>query len=324
MRLDLHNHTIPSFSQSSQWNKNFYQHCKEICLQAIEEHCLDWIAITDFQDITAAEKLAEECPGNILVGAEYQVLVSESTTAQIVVLCLNQNLHQKFMKARLRGIEFFEKIAKEFDLPYFLTHVGWGIPFHACEILESILSHCYGIETMNVPDDHISFSQGLAQYYQLAEIGGSQHLISNTSRRAYTESLTAKTLSDFWVAIKEKKVKPQITTSCQNPTRDSFQKYIQEIWHSEWGWHREQIENVGKNIILSFFQWLPHHCYAQQTKQYRKKTLQLEQRFVQYLTTKESNRIFALDIPLEEKKQSWEQAMNKISSCFGKKILITS
>lgn len=320
MRVDLHNHTIPA-AQNSVFARlrKAVPNTSEFYLQTIQQHRLDGLAVTNFHDVEVALALSREYPQYIIVGAEYQIILGESATAQMVVLGLDRNLHEEFMAARLQGIGRFAATAKAYRLPYFLVHLGWGIDAEhprACEILDSVVANSIAVEVLNAGEsEDMGFSSGIARYFGLAAIGGSNYLISQTGRRAYTRAPGSKTIGEFFEAIYHNRVEAGLTGGEEKLRKDYFRK-MQKIWHTEIGWHREAVRRFGESLIFSLLDALPRHYQVQQQRRHQKKALRLMQRFADHLKIRETKRIFSVDAPISEKKKMWEQAIDHIYVCF--------
>lgn len=317
MRLDLHNHTTPAGGSVFARRSTVPQKAREFYLKELHSHCLDGVAITNSHDIEVAMALAKESPGHILVGAEYQVVLGEGASAQVVVVGVDHSLHQRLMDARLRGIAHFTAIAKQNCLLYFLAHIGWGIDAdhpRAPELLEKILAHSIAIEVLNAYDaEDCGFAFALARYYGLSPVGGSSHLWCRTGKRAYTEASDARSIEEFFKAFYQRKVDAKVTGGAW---RKNYLPHIQKFWHSEVGWHREAIKRMGETILMSVLEDLPDYYHLQQSNLYRRKALRLQQRFVAYLKLKETRRILSLDLPIERQKELWGAAMAEIYRCF--------
>lgn len=338
MRLDLHNHTIPAnpVRTLSKFDNLSWRVCREGYLEIIRSHQLDGLAITNCHNVEVALRFAAEYPWHIIVGAEYQVLIGQGTTAQIVVLEIDDKLHQQLMSARLRGIAHFASVVKRHALPYFLAHLGWGIPSehpNAPQLLESMLQYVDAIEVANIHGmEKMRFASGLARYYGLAPIGGSDHLISVTQRRAFTIAPQATNRKEFFAAMHTGDVQVQVSgISAKRRTEDPliggirqniyFQK-LQRLWQSEFSWHPASGKKMREAIIFPFLQKLPYSYYLKQQKSYTDKVATLETRFLDYLQLKITQEIFSSDKSLAEKQSLWEQAMSKIYRCFFASIPI--
>lgn len=328
MRLDLHNHTFPEDARYGKETpgRNF----RDICPKLLRQHHLDGIAITNFQSIEVALRLAQEYPQHIIVGAEYQVLAGEGTTVQIVVLRLDAPMHEMLMAARLRGLKYFTDQLKQYRLPYFMAHVGWGIPAehpHALELLESSLAYVDAIEVVNVHDSIESkFSTSLATYYRLATVGGSEQLISPSGRRGYTEAPEATNIQEFMAALQAKQVRTGLT-HCSEKIRENefsvwrygknlYLKELEKLWHSRLGWNQELMKGLSDTLLLPLLEWLPYGYYLKQRQAYEKKITDLRQKFIAYLKLKETTAVFSCELPMAEKKLLWGNTMAKIYQCF--------
>lgn len=322
MRLDLHNHTVPAVRNSlfARLTGNSHEKLGEFYPQIVQYHRLDGIAVTNCHDVSTALALREKYPEHTIAGSEYRVMIGENCSAQLAVLDVEETLHARLMNARLRGLEYFTSILNERGQPHFLVHPGWGISEghpRTCELFDSVLSRCRAIEVTNAEDG--GFASALALYYGLAPIGGSHHLVSVTGSRAFTEAPEAKTFAEFFDAMRAGKVQAGVSGSGAIARRwkNNYLRKLQEIWHSEIGWHREAILDVGESVFSNLASWLPDHYYTQERASWRKRILGLRRKFVEYLELRETRRTLAVEQPVEEKKKAWEEAMARIRTCFG-------
>ena len=326
MRLDLHNHTL---LQSLPPKKN-----RELILEILDLYELDAIAITNLHSIDDALNLSQECPGLIITGAEYKVAGEEGSSVQVVALDLNEELHKLLMKARFRGIACFTNILKEKHIPYYLSHIGSGIPMKhpdAAKFLEDFLAFFDAMEVLNpLSLQKNSFALGLAMYYGLAPVGGSGALILEGNKRAYTQASEAQNLSDFFSAFLKKNVKAgiantvsesKISPSVWRISQDLYQKEIQKIWHSELGlsMHTTKgdiLQSVLQSLLKPALDATQQIFHLYQTKSLEENFSSFQSKFIDYLKDKETKRIFSLSIDKEEKKKLWLDSISHIHSAF--------
>lgn len=343
MRWDIHNHTIVPHRQTrlSSWQKQIQP---ENLLTILHQHHLDGVAITNHQEIKAAQELAGQYPEQVLVGAEYRVVGHESTYITIAVLNVDQPLHSTLLQARMRGLSYFARVVQEHQCPYYLTHLGTGItPDHAysCELLEEALSQIPAL----LVSDHTGicdFAFCLARYYQLTMIGGSGQLLP-TSQRSYTEyvlpepspisqpdnhtqNLTAPQM--ICQAILQKQVTVGISTelgfqksawtSLWEESKKSYREEIARIWHSEWNWQQPwNFSEMAQRWLGPTIQALPQAIQLRRSQKLQQQLQQWKRKFFDYLQLKEIKRITQLSCPAEEKRQQWIEAAAKIYQSFS-------
>ena len=325
MRLDLHNHTIPVFPKAWMLSHSNQPNFKDI-YQIIKYHQLDGLAITNTHNLNMAIELAHEYPEYIIVGAEYQVIVGENTSFQVVVLDVDQDLHTQLLHAKARGVSYFTSILNEKNVPYFLAHICWGIPncsLESVKLIDHWISSFYAIEVADLYVRGMKLPFALAKYYDLAMIGGSNHLWSETGQRVYTH-VDAKNLDEFYSGIRNRKSKIGITDPVRKISKElpfmrqlrnnTYFQEIKKIWHSELG--EDTLKSLAKSLFLSTIEWLPQSYYSQQRKSYMKKADKMHHLFMEYLIGKESQKIFRLDLEIEKKQDLLQSALGKIYESF--------
>ncbi len=326
MKIDLHNHTL---SQNLAPKKT-----REIILETLHIYGLDAIAITNLHSIQDALRLEQECPGCIVPGAEYKVGGEEGSSVQIVVIGLNEQLHELLMKARRRGIAYFTGILKEKNLPYFLSHIGMGIPTEhqaAPEFLENYLNFFNAIAVLDcLSSQSNSFAMGLSYYYGLSPVGGSGSLILQGKKRAYTEAPGSENITEFFTAFLQKRIKAgiastnsesKIGTSLWQISQDFYQKEMKRIWQSELGLSMQStkgnvLQGILESLVSPALDTAQQVFYLQHTKALEKKLGSFQEKFIDYLKSKETKRIFSLSLEIEEKKKHWLDAIAKVHEAF--------
>jgi len=235
MRFDLHNHTS-SIKKFLEIQQNSSKATQEAYLYDLQYHQLDGLAITNHHDIAAALHWAKEYPQKILIGCEYRVDGEEGTFISVVVLNLTEKIHQLLLRARHRGLGYFTMVLKEHHLPFYLAHLGTGIPPehpYASELLEDALRFFDAIAVLDASGTHSDFPGNLAKYYGLAVIGGTGDVA--LGKRAYTESSDSSTVEEFFAAIQAKKVTVGLTSP------ELFEKSeISSLWQWSKSFYREK------------------------------------------------------------------------------------
>jgi hypothetical protein len=332
MRVDLQNHTFSpqAFSRLKKTVED--KSGQEIYTQAIKYHHLDAIAITNYHNIDVGLSLSREYPRHVIVGAEYRVYGEEGSSIQVIALGIHEELHKALMKARLRGVAYFTSLLKEKHIPYYMAHIGSGIPLNhptAPELLDSVLQHFSAIEVLNGSLwEKINFAANLARYYNLATMGGSGYCVTKTERRAYTEA-DAHSVEEFLEAIAQKRVKVGLTSGHAAPKtgfmgetgQDFYPGILQKIWHSEFGLGQQSnlgnlLKRWGQAMLPTALQWVTQISHSHQLKEEQQTLALFQKKFVDYLMLQETRRIFSLSLSLEAKKNLWEQAIGKIHECF--------
>ncbi len=333
MRLDLYNHTI-SLGNKIAWRNSAKHIHLEKYLYAIQYHKLDGIAITNRHNITEAVVLAREYPTSVIVGCEYQVAWKENTTVSIVVLNLDTNFHEILLQERLKGLPHFCEIVRNQNYPFFMVSLASGIPQDhpfACELLEESLQYIDALAVVDAYEGTGQFAIGLANYYNLATIGGSGHLVCS-NRRAYTESLESTSLSQFWKAIQNKKVSVGITyeigfskgaiSSIWELGKNFYRKEVENLKSSEEIWEIQQpsaFENwirLGQTIITPLIYSIPQSFRLQKKQSMNHKLENFGQKFIVYLKNKQTRQIYSTSDSLIEKKRKWNESILKICQSF--------
>ncbi|HON44201.1 MAG TPA: hypothetical protein P5543_08385 [Planctomycetota bacterium] len=335
MRLDLHNHTLlasntPSFSSLK---KLYQKRSQAFYFRTLKSHHVDGIAITNHHEIDTALELFHHYPKQVIVGSEYRVLAGEGTSALITVLSLNKKMHDQLMQERLRGIKHFTDVLREQQLPFFLSHLGWGIPTthpKGVEIFDHLFQYIDALEVLDAYTFYDTFSLSIAKYYNLSPIAGTGYLHPDITRYVYTESAEATTLTEFWQAIQARNVrvgtfeKKYTTTpkSFRNASKDFYQKQIKKIWHTEFGfWQhftmQDILENLEESIVLPTLQSLPHLSRLQQMEEFQDAKNDWKMRYIDYLKKKEIAQIFQNKISPEEKINQCIEKLSQINHCFN-------
>ncbi|NUM33948.1 MAG: hypothetical protein HUU50_05360 [Candidatus Brocadiae bacterium] len=326
MKLDIHNHTI---SQNLTTKK-----IREIVLEILHLHSLDAIAITNLHSIQDALRLYEQCPGQIIIGAEYKVGGEEASSFQTVVLGINPGLHELLMQSRHRGISYFTGMLKEKKLPYYLSHIGLGIPkdhANAAKLLEDALSLFDAIDVLDaVSLQKNSFALGLARYYGMATIGGSGSLIMQGQKRGYTQADGEYNIHEFFHSFLLKKVdvgttsassESKVLPSIWQISQEFYQKEIKRIWQSEIGISTQTttghlLQNAAQVLLSPALDTTQQIFHLHHTKSLEKKMSSFQSCFIDYLKNKETKRIFSLPVGVEKKKKLWLESLSRIHESF--------
>lgn len=175
----------------------------DICL----EKGMDFVTITDHNNIRKSLELHRNHPNDTFVGCEYLVSVKpvkkwKLKSHFVEILVYNQDLiaHRALIRKRREGLEKFVKFCKDEKLPYVLAHPSWPIyprPRMRHKHLEDWLQYFDVIEARNgsmlIENIH---HQELVKEFGKAGTGGSDaHSIVGLGE-TWTES-PAKTVNGF-------------------------------------------------------------------------------------------------------------------------------
>lgn len=330
MRLDLHNHILSCTDSFYPFNKVYPQHNRALYFRLFKSHRVDGVAITNYHNIDTALELYKQYPKQVIVGSEYRVLADEGNSVLISVLNITQDMHNFLMKERFRGLEHFTTILREKNLPFFLSHLGYGIELShpkSLEILDKTLNYFEAIEVLDAYSAIENFSFFLARYYNLAPIAGTGYLHADIERCAYTEAKEAKSFKEFWDAV----LKRNITIGCLENSinnrswwsisKDFYQRQIKKIWHTELGfWQhfsiQEVFENLEDSVLVPVFQSLPHFSHLQDIEALQNKKNDWNERFVDYLIQKKIQSILKQYNSKEDITYHCIEALHQINACF--------
>ena len=217
MRVDLHVHTRESSSVPEHWLGELLgmQECytqPEMALAEGLRKGLDAVAVTNHDAAGDALRMARAHPGRVIPGCEYQVYAGGDRYVHVVVLGIDEGIHERLLRERSRGLGRFTGLCRREGLAFFLAHPAWEVgrrkrgmdPAALCEWL----GHFDVIETLNSnsPAEN-GIASGLARYFRKARVGGSDAHDAEPLGTAWTEA-EAGSVDEFLERVKAGEARP--------------------------------------------------------------------------------------------------------------------
>ncbi len=245
---------------------------------------MDFVAITDHDEIEGALRLAEKYPNETIVGEELTVADGDY---KLHVVCLNitEKDHKKLGVLKNKGLEETASYLQKNRIPYFLAHIGWfvrGGKRPDKEIIEKWLNYFYAVETINGTRARENvLANLLAVLYKKTAIGGGDSHTYHGIGKTYTIAEKAKTKAEFLEAI--------ISGECYAAGESScFSKALKDVGSVIFDSAAKQVHNEKYfNKVyasLKFALLTPIMCVIPVAvygylKSYKKKTIKLEDEF---------------------------------------------
>ena len=245
---------------------------------------MDFVAITDHDEIGGALKLAERHPEETIIGEELTVT---DGNYKLHVVCLNitESDHERLGVLKNKSLEETVGYLQKNKKPYFLAHVGWfvrGGKRPNTEIIEKWLNNFYAVEAINGTRMRENvLADLLTTLYKKTAIGGSDSHTYYGIGKTYTVAEKAKTKAEFLDAI--------IAGECYAAGKGScFSKALKDVSSVLVNAITKQVHNKKYfNKVcagLKFALLTPIICVVPLAvygylKSYEKKTLKLEDEF---------------------------------------------
>lgn len=220
----------------------------------------------------------------------------------------------------LPPISYFTGMLKEKKLPYYLSHIGLGIPkdhANAAKLLEDALSLFDAIDVLDaVSLQKNSFALGLARYYGMATIGGSGSLIMQGQKRGYTQADGEYNIHEFFHSFLLKKVdvgttsassESKVLPSIWQISQEFYQKEIKRIWQSEIGISTQTttghlLQNAAQVLLSPALDTTQQIFHLHHTKSLEKKNVFFPELFYR-LSKKQRNKANFLSSCWRRKKE---------------------
>lgn len=308
MKADIHIHTIGSKNVfDNKWARLIgVMDCysdPDTVYKIAKKRGMDLIAITDHNTIEEAKKLAEKHP-DVIVGAEYMVKASDhGHIVDVIVLDLEDKIHEEFMKLRKESLEKFTSLAKHEKKPYFLCHIGWLVNPDTeltPPLVDEWISKFDVIEIINgTRQRENEFAQIVAQVNGKGGVGGSDSHSELGVGLTWTEA-DVSTKEDFLKAIAKgegtaygeggshKKLKKDalllsrryVRHECKKLREKGFTQALKDLW-------REDYKRYGAVTALAPFLWVMPDIEVRYHQRHQEKLmLKAEKEYIEYKISK--------------------------------------
>lgn len=228
-----------------------------------KERGMDFVTITDHNNIGLSLRLAELHPEDSFSGCEYAVKATEE--GHIVdVLCYNQKIeqHNELLKIKNKALlpEFVAYLKKN-NLPHILAHPAESMNPKIKITPELLLSWIDLFEVIETKNGDLQRVNDIAEMCvdfrnkyrkpeekKKAKTGGSDAHTLDSIARAYTVADNAKTKDEFLEALLNGKVRPEGEIG-------SYESFKESIYHGVEAYKKYELERMHELIEIEKQKW---------------------------------------------------------------------